>query len=249
MIALVTGGASGIGLSFSKRLADLGYDLILVGRTLETLASAQKDIQEKYKVKVQIFICDVTKEESRQKLYDYASNYDVELVINNAGQGLSADFHVASMADELTMINLNIIALQAIMKHFYQLFVEKKRGRIINISSIAGCVPGAGAATYYASKAYVTSLTRAVAAEAKDHQVVVQVVCPGPTKSNFHEHAKTKAKAYKQNPDKLALKALDSKRTVVVVGFSNKLIHVVSKLLPQAWLAAFVKGRQKKIRM
>ncbi|MFA5720266.1 MAG: SDR family NAD(P)-dependent oxidoreductase, partial [Acholeplasmataceae bacterium] len=163
MIALVTGGASGIGLSFSKRLADLGYDLILVGRTLETLASAQKDIQEKYKVKAQIFICDVTKEEARQKLYEYASNYDVELVINNAGHGLSEDFHQASIEDELNMINLNIIALQHIMKHFYKLFVKKKKGRIINISSIAGFIPGAGAATYYASKAYVTSLTRAVA--------------------------------------------------------------------------------------
>lgn len=249
MIALVTGGASGIGLSFSKRLADLGYDLIIVGRTLETLAQAQKEIQEKYKVKVQIFIADITKAESREKLYDYASNYEVSLVVNNAGKGLSKDFYDATIDEEMAMLQLNIVALQHIMKHFYRIFVDKKAGRIINISSIAGFVPGSGAATYYASKAYVTSLTRAVAKEAKKNNVIIQAVCPGATKSNFHAAAQTKEKVYNQNPDKLALKALDSKKTVVVVGFKNKLIHVISKVLPQAWIASFVYRRQRKIRV
>ena len=249
MIALITGGASGIGFSFSKRLADLGYDLILVGRTLDTLASAQKEIQEKYKVKVQIFICDITQSEARKRLYEYSSNYEVSLVVNNAGKGLSADFYDANSEAEMDLINLNMIALQDIMKHFYKQFIDQKKGRIINISSIAGFVPGSGAATYYASKAYVTSLTRAVAKEAKKDNVIIQVVCPGATRSNFHIHAKTKQKAYKQNPDKLALKALDSKKTLVVVGFKNKLIHVLSKLLPQALLASFVYRRQQKIRI
>ena len=223
--------------------------MILVGRTLDTLAKAQKEIQDKYKVKVQIFICDITKEEPRQKLYDYASNYDVRVVVNNAGKGLSKDFYDATFTEEMTMIDLNIIALQHITKHFYTQFINRKEGRIINISSIAGFVVGSGASTYYATKAYVTSFTRAIAYEAKKENVTVQVVCPGPTRSNFYKDAKTNEKAYRQNPDKLALKAIDSKRVVVLVGFKNKLIHVISKLFPQKWISRFVYKRQEKIRL
>ena len=249
MIALVTGGASGIGLAFAKKLADLGYDLIIVGRTLDTLAAAQREIEEKYKVRVQIFIADITKAEARERLYDYANNYDVSVVVNNAGIGLSKDFIDSSIEEDIEVINLNIIALQHIMKHYYKIFLEKKTGRIINISSLAGFVPGPGASTYYASKAYVTSLTRAVFKEAKAHNVIIQAVCPGPTKSNFHAHAGTKAKAYRQDPHKLAIKALESKRVVVIVGFKNKLIHFFSKFLPQSWLAHFSYKTQKRIRI
>ncbi len=249
MIALVTGGSSGIGLSFAKKLADLGYDLIIVGRTLDTLAKAQKEIEEKYKVRVQIFIADLTIAEARERLYEYASNYDISVVVNNAGIGLSKDFIDSTIEEDMELVELNVVALQHIMKHFYKIFVEKKSGRIINISSIAGFIAGPAASTYYATKAYVTSLTRAVAKEAKAHNVVIQAVCPGPTKTNFYIHAGTRKKVYKQSPDKLAYKALKSKRTLVVVGFINKAFHFITKFLPQSFILGIVMWRQRKIRV
>ncbi len=249
MIALVTGGSSGIGYAFASKLADLGYDLILVGRTLDTLAIAQKEIEEKYKVRVQIFIADITKPEAREKMYEYASNYDISVVVNNAGIGLSKDFIDSTIEEDMEIVDLNVVALHHIMKHFYKIFVEKKSGRIINISSIASFIAGPAASTYYASKAYVSSLTRAVAKEAKEHNVVIQAVCPGPTKTNFYLHAGTRANVYKQKPDKLAYKALKSKRTLVVVGFINKAFHVISKILPQSFILGIVMWRQRKIRV
>lgn len=248
-VALITGGATGIGRGFANMLADQGYDLIITSRNLDNLAKAQKEIQDKYKRKVNIFIADITDEEAREKLYDYALNYDVSVVVNNAGIGLSKDFLDTSLEEEMAIIDLNIIAFQAIFKHFYRKFRENASGRIINISSVAGFLPGPHASTYYASKAYATSITRAVAYESRNiKDLRIQCVCPGATRSNFFKHAGTKEKAYRYDPDKLALGALKSKRVVYSPGFKAKMTHVIGKLFPTKLVMFFASRRLKRIR-
>lgn len=248
-VALITGGATGIGRGFANKLADQGYNLILTSRNLENLALAQKEIQNKYHVKVLIYVADITKEEARKALYEYADNYPVSVVVNNSGLGYSQNFYEGDFSREKELIDLNITAMQAIFKYYYKKFYELKEGRIINVSSVAGFVPGAGAATYYASKAYVTSLTRAVALEAKHIKgLKIQAVCPGPTKSNFYLTSGTNKKYYKASPDKVAQKTLDSKRTIVLPGFKNKMLHVILKLFPVALTTRFNYRIQKKVR-
>lgn len=248
-VALITGGATGIGRGFANKLADQGYNLILTSRNLENLALAQKEIQNKYHVKVLIYVADITKEEARKNLFEYANNYEVSEVVNNAGLGYSKDFIDGESSKEQELIDLNITAMQAIFKYYYKKFYQAKKGRIINVSSIAGFVPGGGSSTYYASKAYVISLTRAVALESKHiKDLKIQVLCPGPTKSNFYQTSGTNKKYYKANPDVVAKKTIDSKRVVVIPGFKNKLTHVVLKLLPTAFTSKFAYVIQKKMR-
>lgn len=246
--ALITGGAIGLGRAFSELLADRGYDLILTSRSLENLALAQKEIQSKYRVKVQIFIGDLAKAEFRDKLIEFVSPYDIGILINNAGFGHNDLFEEAPLDKEFQMVDLNIKALQHLMKHFYAYFKDKKGGRIINVSSLAGFVPGAYASTYYASKAYVTSLTRAVAYEAKvtKSNVVVQALCPGPLKTQFFETAGTDIKFYKKDPKMAARQALDAKRVIIVPGFKEKIAHGLLKIMPTGFSVRFAGFGQKR---
>lgn len=246
--ALVTGGAIGLGRAFSDLLADRGFDLILTSRSLEHLAIAQKEIQSKYRVKVQIFVGDLAKFEFREKLIEFVKPYDIDILINNAGFGHNDLFEDAPLDKEFQMIDVNIKALQHLMKHFYGYFKSKQQGRIINVSSLAGFVPGAYASTYYATKAYVTSLTRAVAFEAKQSKtnVQIQALCPGPLKTQFFETAGTQIKFYKKDPKMAARAVLDAKRVIVVPGFKEKIAHFMLKLLPTGFSVRFAGFGQKR---
>ncbi len=244
--ALITGGASGIGRGFANALADLGYNLILTSRNLDQLAQARKEIQQKYNNKVCIFVADLKDLKARTGLFEYAANYDISVLVNNAGFGDSQEFLVSDLAKEFAMIDLNVIALHHIFKHFYSEFRKKKSGRIINVSSLASFVPGPYAATYYATKAYVTSLTKAVAKEAKRSGVKVQVVNPGNTKTNFYKTAGTKQKYYKTNPNKVARLAVNSKRVVVIPGIKNKITYFFMRILPSSFTASVAGRIQRK---
>lgn len=246
--ALVTGGAIGLGRAFSDLLADRGYDLVLTSRNLEHLANAQKEIQAKYRVKVHIFVGDLSKSEFRDKLISFVEPYAIDVLINNAGFGHNDLFEDAPLDKEFQMIDLNIKALHHLTKHFYGVFKANGQGRIINVSSLAGFVPGAYASTYYATKAYVTSLTRALAYESKvtKSQIKVQALCPGPLKTQFFETAGTQVKFYKKDPKLAARSILDSNRVVVVPGFKEKIAHGMLKVLPTNITVRFAGFGQKR---
>lgn len=243
---LITGGATGIGRGFSNAFADLGYNLIITSRNKDNLAAAKKEIEKKYSVKVFIFIADLTDENKRKELLEYASNYNITALVNNAGIGEANSFIDADYNKERQLIDLNIIALHHLFKHFYQLFTEKGEGRIINVSSMASFTAGPYAATYYATKAYVTSLTKAVSFEAKTHNVNIQAVCPGSTKTNFYLTAGTKEKFYKKNPDYVARMAVESNKTIIVPGLKNKINYVLIKFLPYKLIMRVAAKRQLK---
>lgn len=243
---IITGGATGLGRGFSNAFADLGYNLIITSRNLDNLATAKKEIEKKYSNKVLLFVADLTDVKKRNELIDYTNNYNVVGLVNNAGIGESNSFFDSDYNKELEVINLNIIALHDLFKKFYIKFKEKGEGRIINVSSLASFTPGPYAATYYATKSYVTSLTKSVSYEAKKSNVLVQAVCPGSIKTNFHSTAGTKEKYYKKNPNIVARKAVDSNRTIIVPGFKNKLIYLFSKILPYKFVSYFSAKRQLK---
>ena len=249
--AIITGGATGLGRSFSNLLADRGYDLVLVSRSLEHLAAAQKEIQAKYKVKVQIYVGDLSNREFLHKFIEFVKPYDIEVLINNAGFGHNDAFSLSPLDKELNMIDLNIKALHELLKHFYQVFKLNGKGRIINVSSLAGFVPGPYASTYYATKAYVNSLTRAVAYEAKkeDSNVIIQALCPGPLKTDFFKNAGTNPMHYKKHPDVAARLALDSKKVIIIPGFKEKIAHVLLKIFPTSLSLRFAGMGQKRKRV
>ncbi|PKK85566.1 MAG: hypothetical protein CVV63_05085, partial [Tenericutes bacterium HGW-Tenericutes-8] len=132
----------------------------------------------------------------------------------------------------------------------YQVFKLNGKGRIINVSSLAGFVPGPYASTYYATKAYVNSLTRAVAYEARkeNSNVQIQALCPGPLKTEFFKNTGTDPMHYKKHPDVAARLALASNKVIIVPGFKEKTAHVLLKFFPTQLSLRFAGMGQKRKR-
>lgn len=243
--ALITGGATGLGRGFAHALSDLGYNLILTSRNFTNLAEAKRSIEEKYSNRVQIFVADLTNSNLRTNLFEYTKHYDVEVVVNNAGVGYSESFFNGETIKEQAIIDLNIQASHDIFKHYYKEFINKKAGRIINVSSLSSFIPSPYSATYGASKAYLTSLSLAVREEGKKHNVEIQTLTPASIKTDFYKTAGTKKKSYKGNAFKVAKKAVESKKSLIIPGFKAKTIYFFTKILPRNLLIKLSGRRQK----
>ena len=175
--AVITGASSGIGAEFAKRLAAEGYDLILIARREDRL----KKISEKLKklgTECMIIEADLSKISNCRKLIDYISKKNIGIFINNAGFGDCGAFLESDTEKELNMIDLNVKALHYLTKGAAKIMDRQGYGYILNVASSAGLIPaGPYMATYYATKAYVTSLTRAVAEEFKQKNSRVYIGC------------------------------------------------------------------------
>ena len=176
MRALITGASSGIGRDMARYLSRLGYDLIIVARRENLLEELKNELKN---TEVIIEKMDVSDVENCQKLFDKYP--DVDILINNAGFGKFGEFDKTDLNDELNMINTNIIGLHTLTKLYLKRMKEKNKGYILNVASSAGLLPGGPLmATYYATKAYVVSLTRAIAEELKvrSSNVKISALCP-----------------------------------------------------------------------
>ena len=141
--ALITGSSSGIGLEIAYYLAEKGFNLILTARRESLLKDISKDISLKHKVKAYFVSCDLSKKEAPKEIFEYCNSkkYFVETLINNAGYGISAPFHESSMEDEEKCIRVLSISVIALTKLFIPIMMEKGRGKIMIVSSIAAFAP------------------------------------------------------------------------------------------------------------
>lgn len=234
MKALITGASSGIGLSFTKYLDELNYDLILVGRNKEKL----EKISSSLKGNVKVIIMDLSNIEKVKELYLLVKNDNIDLLINNAGFGLFGEFSNTDLNKELNMIDVNIKALHLLTKLFLKDMLERNNGYILNVASAAGFGSGPLMATYYATKAYVLNLTEAINYEIKKNNknVFVSSLCPGPVKTNFNNVAGVKFKGNSLTSDyvaKYAIKKLFSKKAIIIPGFSIKLMTFLRRITPR----------------
>lgn len=186
-VALITGASSGIGKEMAYIHAERGGDLVVVARRVEKLNALKADIEGKYQVKVMIIVKDLTEPNAAEEVYQTtkADNIDVQYLINNAGFGGRGKFHERDWAQDLAMINLNIVALTALTRFYLPDFVARNSGKILNVSSTASLLPGPLQAVYYATKAYVTSFSNAIAEELHDTKVTVTALLPGATETEF----------------------------------------------------------------
>lgn len=230
--ALITDGAIGLGRSFSNALADIGYNLIITSKVFNDLAKAKKEIEQKYSNKVQIFVSDLSSENSRKNLFEYTKHYNVEVVINNENVNYSLSFEDGLVLEEKELFKLNVEASHCVFKHYYKKFILNDFGRIINVSSLSGFIPTPYNATYAASRAYLTSLSLAVAKEAKTNNVLVQTLAVRDNKKIVKEGL-IKDNTYKGNLNKVARKAIESKRSLILPTFKTKLSYFFIKILPR----------------
>lgn len=187
--ALITGASSGIGREFARCHAAQGGDLVIVARSQDKLEALKQELEAAQGIAVKVIAADLAQPDVPQAIYDElrADDISVDYLINNAGFGGRGKFHERDWADDLAMINLNITALTALTRLFLPDFVARNSGRILNVSSTAALLAGPLQAVYYATKAYVTSFSNALAGELHDTNVTVTALMPGATESRFGE--------------------------------------------------------------
>ena len=186
-LALITGASSGIGKAFARIHAERGGDLVIVARSEDKLNALKTELEEKHGVKVTVIGKDLTQPDAASEVYEDVkqAGTKVDYLINNAGFGGQGKFYERAWAQDLAMINLNVIALTALTRFFLPDFVKRNEGRILNVSSTAALMAGPLQAVYYATKAYVTSFSNAVAEELHDTNVTVTALMPGATETEF----------------------------------------------------------------
>ena len=247
MKVLITGASSGIGRSLAIEYATLGYDLILVARSKDKLIELKKEIG----VKVEVELCsmDLSKIDNCIKLHEQFS--DIDILVNNAGFGLFGEFEDLDLDKELEMIDLNIKALHVLMKLYLVDMIDKDRGQILNVASIAGFMSGPLMATYYASKNYVVSISEAVREELRKRKskVSISVLCPGPVKTNFDKVANVSFSLKGQSSEMVArytIKQLRKGKFYVVPGLNIRFLRGFSRIIPRSLLTKIVYYQQKK---
>ncbi len=187
--ALITGASSGIGRALAEQFARDGYGLILTARGEAILAAVAQDLARRFAVPVQSIPCDLAVAGGAAELCQRlrAHGLHVDVLVNNAGAGLCAEFKLAPLERELAMMQLNMLSLVALTKLLLPDLCARG-GAMINVASTAAFQPGPYKAIYYASKSFVLSFTAAIGDELR-HEVRVMALCPGPTASNFQRAA------------------------------------------------------------
>lgn len=241
--ALVTGGSSGIGAALARRLAARGHDLVLVARSEERLVELGEELARDHGVQVELIVADLTVDEElevvEKRVREAAE--PIDLLVNNAGVGAYGRFAVLDVDRQDRMIDLNITAVARLTHAAVGGMVERGRGGVINVSSIAAFQPGPYGAVYGATKAFVQSFTEALHEELRGTGVRVMSLSPGFTDTGFQDEAGvvagTMPVAARMGPDRVAegaLKAYDRGKVGYVPGLLNKLSAYGAMLGPSA---------------
>ena len=239
MKALITGASSGIGKEISLYLNSLGYELYVVSKSKKKLDKVYKDI----KGKVTTIELDLSKEENCYKLFEQLKDENIDILVNNAGFGDAGNFTETDLNKELDMINVNIKAYHILMKLFLSIFTKRNYGRILNVASMAGFMPGPYMATYYATKSYIVNLSLGIAEELKqmNSNVKISVFCPGPVKTNFSNVAKVHFNISSLEAKKAAKIALQSmfKNKLIILPNNMKINYILVKIAPISIVTMF----------
>ena len=253
-LALVTGASGGIGEALARALASKGHDLMLVARSADKLQALADELQRTHMIKASTMTADLGVPGAGHALAERLAhdNVMVDVLVNNAGFADFGIFHNADSAKLDSMISLNIATLTELMRDLVPGMVKRQRGRVLNVASTAAFFPGPLMAVYYATKAYVLSLSEAVGEELKGTGVTVTALCPGPTASGFQAAAAMEnSKLFKgrnipsaQSVADEAVQALLAGKPVIVTGWRNKLSVLSPRFLPRRIVPGIVKKAQ-----
>ena len=236
MKVLLTGASSGIGKDMARILNRKGYDLVLVARDEEKLENVKTELEKEGRGnKIEIISMDLSMEENCFKLCKDVK--DVDILINNAGFGDCGAFTKTDLEKEIKMIKTNILAYHILMKEYLKQMKKRGKGKILNVASIAGFMPGPLMATYYATKAYVIRLSEAVKEELNKEKsnIKISILCPGPVATNFNNVANVKFKlreAKSSDIAKYAIKKMEKGKFYIVPGLDIKIGRLGAKLFP-----------------
>jgi short-subunit dehydrogenase len=256
-LALITGASSGLGAAFAKQLAARGYSLLLVARRGDRLEALAKELDWQHRVRVETLSADLTTAEGlaavEQRIY---AAEDLEILVNNAGFGTMGKFFQSAIEVQEEMHRLHVMAPLRLTRAALEGMVERGRGGVILVSSVAAFLAAPGSVSYCATKRWMNAFAEGLSLElaSSASPVKMQALCPGYTVTEFHDRL-----GYDrgQIPKFLwleadfvvaeSLKAFDRGRLIVVPGWLYKLVVLLSKVLPLGLLREFSKRQQKAI--
>lgn len=240
---LITGASEGLGVEFARIAAAEGRDLILVARQGAKMERLAEELRARHKIAVEVWPADLSDPEAVETLWrKVALRRHVEIVVNNAGLGCNGRFAGQDFERERASVMVNVVALTILTKRAVAHMLQQGGGRILNVGSTAGFMPGPNMAVYHATKAYVLSLGEAVAEELRGTPVTVTTLCPGATRTNFARDAGMEGiRLFTALPPAAAprvaragWRAMQRGRRVKVTGLANWLFSVGPRLAPRA---------------
>ena len=229
---LITGGTSGIGYELARCFARDGYAIVIVGSKEAKLEKAKESLLKEYSVPIIAYEQDLSQVGSAKSLYDklIRDQIPISILVNNAGFGLIGPTDKLDLHQDEKMMYLNMITLVDLCKLFLEDMYKKGRGKILNVSSSGAFQPGPYTSTYFASKSFVLSYSRAIRCEAKKYGVQVVTLCPGTTKTNFFKRAGVKTPRWAMLPEKVAscgYIGLMRNKAIIVPGVMNKVLRYI----------------------
>lgn len=251
-VALVTGASAGLGRVFAERLARAGHDLVLVARDRARLAELGRDLENAHGGRAEVLPVDLVTATGRERAAERVSR-GIDYLVNNAGFGTAGEFARLPVGRELEQIELNVVALSRLTRAALPPMLERKRGRIVNVASLAGLAPGPYTATYSATKAFVISLTESLAEEARPGGVRLMALCPGFTRTEFQtranmnvEHVPAIAWMSAEAVVDSALAAIERGEVVHIPGTLNQLSRTGLRVVPRRMVSRMVAAASRR---
>lgn len=252
-LALVTGASAGIGKELARVLAT-DHDLVLTARRGDELHALAAELRAAHAAACHVFPADLADPSGPRQLFDAvaAAGLSVDVLVNNAGFGDHGPFVDADPDKLLRMIRVNVTALTELTALFLPGMRTRGRGRVLNVGSVAGFQPGPLMAVYYATKAFVNSLSEALDDELRGTGVTVTCLCPGPTQSEFRAVAGIRqgfsvAQAMSaRTVAEIGVSAMRRGKRMVIPGFRNRLLIFAERFLPRRVVTAAVRWMQRK---
>jgi short-subunit dehydrogenase len=255
--ALITGGAQGIGLELAKLMAGDSYDLVLIDQRNE-LEDVEKELLNiNPNITIKTIIKDLTEPDAAKDIYEELEKDKIiiDVLVNNAGFGHYGEFSETDWETELKMLKLHIVTLTHMTKLFLKGMLERKRGKIMNVASMAAFQPSPLMSVYFASKAYILHFSEAIANEVRDSGVTVTVLCPGAIKTGFQETINAGMPDYANKGwvyttpravAKYGYKAMNRGRVVAIHRFVNYLTANLIRFLPRNIVTNLTRKIQEK---
>ena len=253
--ALITGASGGIGYELAKLFARDGSNLVLVARSSDKLVQLATELERAYKIRATVVAADLAHADGPAQVFaaTQQAGIDVDVLVNNAGFGQFGFYVKTDLEEELGQIQLNIASLTHLTKLYARPMVERGRGRILNVASTAAFQPGPLMAVYYATKAYVLSLSSALSNELRGTGVTVTCLCPGPTTTEFHKRAAMDLSNIMKAPfmdaktvAEIGYRAMLKGKPTVIAGAMNWLVAQSTRFAPRSWTAAMARKIQEQ---
>ncbi len=254
--ALITGASTGIGLDLARLMAP-DFDLIITARDKAKLQQVAAQLEDKHGNRVHVLPADLARTEAPASLFAEIGRRGlrVDVLVNNAGFGAYGAFADTNVQTELEMIQVNVTAVTHLTRLALPGMLERKQGRIMNVASTAGFLPGPLMAVYYATKAYVISFSEAIANELKGSGITVTCLCPGATKTEFAKRADMEnSRLFKlgsmrsEDVARAGYRAMMRGKTLAITGTGNWLMVESLRFSPRKMVTAIARTVQERVK-